>query len=226
MIKLYDRQRSGNCYRVRLMLALLEVEYERIGVNTSGGASIFHGPGKPAFPEHPDQERLDDSTKSRENRQEWFLKLNPRGQVPVLDEDGVVIWDSTAIIVYLARRFGGESWLPVDAEGQATIMQWLVLSQNELLYGLARCRGIIQMGRPGNLGECQELGRVGLRVMERRLENNEWLALDRRTIADVACFPFVAQAPDLGIPLASDFPAIVKWLRRMEGLPSFVKHYG
>jgi glutathione S-transferase len=223
VIKLYDRQRSGNCYRARLMLALLGIEYERVLINTAGGASIF-GQGNLGIPDHPDQKRVDGPTE-RANRSEWFLKLNPRGHVPVLDDDGFVLWDSTAIIVYLARKFGGDSWLPTDAQGEGQVTQWLVLAQNELLYGLARCRGIIQMKRPGNLADCQALGRVGLGVMEARLKDHEWLAVNRRTIADVACFPYVALAPQLGIPLDDEFPSVKQWIRRVEALPKFVGHY-
>ena len=224
MIKLYDRQRSGNCYRARLMLALLGVPYERIPINTGGGASIFHGPADLGSPDHPDQRRMDEAAR-QSNRSEWFRSMNPRGQVPVLEDDGRVIWDSTAILVYLARKFGGESWLPPDAAGEAEVVQWLVLAQNELLYGLARCRGIIEMGRPGSLAECQALGRVGLGVMEDRLRDHDWLALDRRTIADVACFPYVALAPQLGVPLENDFPGVRRWIGRVEALPMFVRHY-
>ena len=224
MIKLYDRQRSGNCYRARLMLALLGIQYERIPVNTAGGASIF-GQSQLGLPGHPDQRRLDGGAAQVSNRSASFLKMNPRGQVPVLDDDGRVIWDSTAILVYLARKFGGESWLPLDAAGEAEVVQWLVLAQNELLYGLARCRGIIEMGRPGTLAECQALGRAGLAVMEHRLRDHDWLALDRRTIADIACFPYVALAPQLGVALDKDFPAVDRWTERVKGLPMFARHF-
>lgn len=223
-MNLYDRQRSGNCYRVRLMLAFLGIAYKRIPINTAGGASIFHGPADLGLPDHPDQRPIDGSAGSASNRSEWFLEMNPRGQVPVLEDDSQVIWDSTAIVVYLARKFGGDSWLPADPLGEARVMQWLVLSQNELLYGLARCRGIIEVGRPGNLAECQALGRVGLGVMEHQLRRRDWLALDRRTIADVACFTYVALAPQLGVPLDNDFPAVQRWVERMRGLPMFVHH--
>jgi glutathione S-transferase len=224
MIRLYDRRRSGNCYRVRLLLALLGLEYERVPINTAGGASIYHGSAALGVGDDPKQSRVDNPAEEGINRSHWFLSLNPRGQVPVLEDGEQVIWDSTAILVYLARKFGGESWLPADAAGEAQVVQWLALAQNELLYGLARCRGILEMGRPGNLAECQALGRAGLDVMEQRLQKHDWLALDRRTIGDVACFPSASLAPEVGVGF-DDYPAIERWVRRMEALPGFTPLY-
>src|SRR5512142_3523866 len=111
-MKLDDLELSGNSYRARLFLSLLGIRYDLVPVNLMKG----------------------------ENREPWFLKLNPRGQVPTLDDSGTVVWDSMAILVYLARKYGGEKWLPVDATGMAQVVQWLAVMENETLYGLARAR--------------------------------------------------------------------------------------
>ena len=140
-MKLHDFEISGNAYRIRLFLSLLGLAAERVPVDLRAGAQ----------------------------RDEAFLKLNPRGQVPVLEDDGDVIWDSMAILVYLARKYGGERWLPLEAAPMAEVMQWLAVMQNETLYGLARARVIARLGRPGNLEEAQTLGRKGLAVMDDRL---------------------------------------------------------
>lgn len=219
-LKLYDRTRSGNCYRARLMLGLLDVSYQRIPVNTAGGASAFTGTHETPPRDHPTQAH-DDQSKRGENVQQWFLAKNPRGQTPVLEVDGKCIWDSTAIIVYLARRFGGDAWLPLEPESMAEVTSWLILSQNELFYGLARARGVRQLGRKGDLAEFQSLACAGLRVMENRLANNPWLALDHITIADVACYPYVAQSDDSGIAIG-DYPAICRWLKQIESLPGYL----
>lgn len=192
-MKLYDRDISGNAYKVRLLLALLQVPYERITVDLPGG----------------------------ENRKPEFLRLNPRGQIPVVEDDGRVFWDSTAILVYLARRHGGEPWLPTDAAGMAEVMQWLALAQNEILYGLARARAINLFKRPWNLEEAQATGRRALEVLESRLASHEWLALERPTIADVACFPYVALAPEGGVSLEA-CPAVKRWISRVQKLPGYV----
>ena len=166
---------SGNSYRVRLLLSLLGLKHEVVAVSLMKGA----------------------------NREPWFLKLNPRGQVPTLDDGGTVVWDSMAILVYLARKYGGEKWLPIDPRGMAEVMQWLALMENETLYGLAKARVISKFKRPGNLEEAQQLGRKGLDVLEQRLAAHQWLALDHVTIADIACFPYVALAVEGGITARS-----------------------
>jgi len=192
-MKLYDFELSGNAYRIRLMLALLGLDYQSVPLKLMQG----------------------------EQREQAFLKLNPRGQVPTLDDDGTVVWDSLAILVYLARKYGGEKWLPLDAEGMAEVMQWLAVMENEVLYGLARARVIVKYKRAGNLEEAQLLGRKALDVLEQRLVARPWLALDRVTIADVGCFPYVALAPEGEIPL-DNYPGVRKWIERIKSLPGFV----
>ncbi len=196
-MKLYDIPLSGNCYKIRLFLALLGKEYETIPVNAAAG----------------------------ENRTAAFLKINPRGQVPVLEDDGIVIWDSTAILMYLARRYGDETWLPLDATGLASVGQWLAVAQNEMLYGLARARAIVIFKRAGDIQEYQMIGSGILEVMEKHLEDRHWLALDHVTIADIACFPYVALAPDAGITL-DHYPAIQAWISRIKTLPGYTGMQG
>lgn len=192
-MKLYDLELSGNAYRVRLMLSLLGMKAELQTVDLTKG----------------------------ENRQDWFLKLNPRGQVPVLDDAGTVIWDSLAILVYLARKYGGERWLPADPTGMAEVMQWLAVMENETLYGLGRARVILKFRLPGSLEEAQALGKRGLAVLEQRLSGHDWLALGRLTIADVGCFPYVALAPEGEVSL-EPYPNVRKWIERIKKQPGFL----
>jgi glutathione S-transferase len=193
MIRLYDFQLSGNSYRARLFLSLLGLTYELQPVDLIKG----------------------------EHRQEAFLRLNPRGQVPTLDDDGTVVWDSMAILVYLARKYGGEPWLPLDPKGMAEVMQWLAMMENETLYGLAKARIICKFKFPGNLDDAKALGRKALDVMEKRLASHAWLALDHATIADVGCFPYVALAAEGDIAL-DDYPNVRAWIERVKVLPGFV----
>ena len=191
-MKLYNIPLSGNCYKIRLLLSLLDKEYETIAVNAAAG----------------------------ENRTAAFLKINPRGQVPVLEDEGLIIWDSTAILMYLARRYGDETWLPLDATGLAAVSQWLAVAQNEILYGLARARAMVLFKRAGDMQEYQTIGTGILEVMEKHLEHRHWVALDHITIADIACFPYVALAPDAGIALDT-YPAIQAWITRIKALPGY-----
>lgn len=141
-------------------------------------------------------------------------------------EDGdTVIWDSTAILVYLARRYGGESWLPLEAREMAEVMQWLAVAQNEILYGLARARAIILFKRPWDMQQCRETGLAILHVMEQHLQHRHWLTLDHPTIADIACYPYVALAPEGGIAL-DDYPATRAWIKNIEHLPGYVAMTG
>jgi len=192
-VKLYDVELSGNSYRVRLLLSLLGVKHELVTVDLMKG----------------------------EQREPWFLKLNPRGQVPTLDDHGTVVWDSMAILAYLARKYGGERWFTIDATEMAEVMQWLAVMENETLYGLGKARLICKFKFPGSLEDAQLLGRKGLDVLEQRLAANQWLALDRPTIADIGCFPYVALASEGEIPLDA-YPSVRGWIDRIKSLPGFV----
>lgn len=192
-MKLYDMELSGNCYKIRLLCGLLGIDYERVPVDLMQG----------------------------QHKTEDFLRLNPRGQIPVLEDAGVLIWDSSAILLYLARQYGGEQWLPLAAQSMAVVMQWLSLAQNELLYGLARARAAKKFNRPWDVEQCQQHGRLGLQVLERQLATNDWLAGSQPTIADIACYPYVALAPEGGVALA-EFPAVLAWMQRIRELPGYV----
>jgi glutathione S-transferase len=195
-MKLYMTPRSGNAAKPRLLLAMLGIPYEQVLISIADG-------------EHKNPE---------------FLKLNPRGQVPVLEDDGHIFWDSTACLVYIARKHGGDQWLPDDAAGLAEVMQWLALAQNEIHYGLQWARGVIHKFKRGggDLAEYQAYGRAGLAVLERHLKNNEWLALARPTIADIACYPYVAVSDEGGVTL-DPYPHVAQWVTRCEALPGWFK---
>jgi len=193
-MKLYMTENSGNAFKVRILLALLNVPHEKAIVD---------------FP-------------NKAHKKEPFLSINPRGQVPALEAEGRVFWDSTSNLVYVARKYGGEKWLPTDPLGMAEVMQWLALANNEIHYGLQWARGVKRGIKQGNLEEYQGYGRQGLAVMEGRLKNHDWLALDRPTIADIACFPYVQVAPEGGFDLNA-YPSVSAWLKRCEALPGWPK---
>jgi glutathione S-transferase len=194
-MKLYMSQTSGNAYKVRLLLEFLKLPYEKV--------------------------LLDFKTKA--HKQPEFLKLNPRGQVPVLEDGGRAFWDSTACLVYVARKHGGEQWLPTDPVGMAEVMQWLALSNNEIHYGLQWARGVkTGIRNIGSLEEYQGYGRSGLQVLESRLKDNQWLAAGRPTIADLACYPYVSVAHEGDLPL-DPYPGVAAWVKRIEALPGWVK---
>jgi len=197
MLKLYNRERSGNCYKVRLMLSLLGLEYEKVPVDRQG--------------------------KGRNNPPPDFGKLSPLRQVPVLIADGRPYWGTIAILVYLARKHGGTGWLPNDAEGEAEVTQWLSFGQNEIFYGLGRARSMRakRWHGYGTLEEAHAIAAHALGVLEGRVAEHDWLALERPTIADVACYSYTVFAPEGGISLKS-YPAVRAWLERIQALPRYL----
>jgi glutathione S-transferase len=124
-------------------------------------------------------------------------------------------------MVYVARKYGGESWLPTDPLGMAEVAQWLALASNEIQFGIQVARGILRMGREGNLAEGQARGRAALDAMEKQLAGSPWLALGRPTIADIACQAYVGVAHEAGIDMDA-YPNTQAWLKRIEGLPGWV----
>ena len=192
MKTLYDMERSGNCYKVRLLLALLGEDYERVTVDLTRG----------------------------EQRLESFLALNPRGEIPVLAEDGQVIWDSGAILVYLASRAADRHWFPDTALARARVAQWLAVAANEVHHGLAAARAIRLFGRAGDLAHSQALGRRALTLLDGQLARGPWLAGEAPSIADIACYPYVSLAEDGEISLAP-YPNLARWCRDIESLPGY-----
>lgn len=192
-VKVYINERSGNSYKPLLLLSILGIPYETVAIDLA----------------------------KREQKRPEYLKINPRGLVPALDDQGTVIWDSTAILVYLARKYGGDDWLPVEPEPMAKVMQWLAFAQNEIHYGLQFARAIRHFGRPGNFQECQTYGKNALGVLDGWLANHPWLALGRMTIADVACYPYVALAPDADIDLGA-YPSVISWIDRFKACPGYI----
>jgi glutathione S-transferase len=104
-------------------------------------------------------------------------------------------------------------------------MQWLAVSENELLYGLARARITVVFNRPFDLEQCHRDARPGLDAMEERLAGHLWLAAEHPTIADIACYPYVSLAGEGRVSLAP-YPSVRGWLQRVEGLPGWVPMMG
>lgn len=193
-MKLYVTAGSGNSYKVRILLGLLGLAHESIVL----------------------------SDETRDYKQPWFLKLNPRGEVPVLDDDGTIVWDSAACLVYLARKFGGERWLPTGPADLAAVVQWLALAASEIQFGLQYARRGVRQGRwtAGDLATCHATARVALTALESRLAAHDWLTLDRPTIADISCFAYVENADEGKFDIAS-YPGVVRWVARCKALPGW-----
>ena len=190
-ITLHGIELSGHTHRVELMLRMLGLPFRF----SPAGADV--------------------------RRTEAFLKLNPLGQIPVLEDGDLVLCDSNAILVYLAKRYApGANWLPDEPVAAASVQRWLSIAAGELRYGPAAARVMALFGAPGDREACHAIGARVLTFMENHLVGREWLAAEHPTIADLACYSYVAHAPEGGIML-EPYPAVREWLRRVEALPNF-----
>ncbi|MDB6144453.1 MAG: glutathione S-transferase [Pseudomonas sp.] len=192
-IKLYRHYLSGHCHRVQLLLSMLGLAHEMVEVDLGSG----------------------------EHKQGPFIKLNTFSQVPVLDDNGLVIADSNAILVYLAKRYGGQQWLPEDPENGALVQRWLSAAAGPVAYGLCRARLITVFGAPYVAQEVIEHSHVFLNVIEQELAHRPWLVGQHATIADLANYAYVAHSPEGNVSL-EEYPNVRAWLKRVEGLPGFV----
>lgn len=160
-----------------------------------------------------------------EHKRAPFLALNPLGQVPVLVDGDVTLADSQAILVYLARRYAEASWLPQDAVPLAQITRWLSIAANEIQHGPATARLIVVFGAKFDAELALKRSVAILAYMESHLTQQQWLVGDHPTIADVACYPYIALAPEGHIDMRQ-YPQLSLWLARLEALPGFVPMVG
>jgi glutathione S-transferase len=150
---------------------------------------------------------------------EAFGRLNPLRQIPVLEDGDLVLADSNAILVYLAKRYdAGDAWLPDDPVGAAKVQRWLSISAGEVKYGPANARAVHLFGLKTDLSDAHAVAGRLLGFMDATLTAQGWLAGDRPTLADVACYPYVACAPEGGVDL-QPYPAVRAWIDRFEALP-------
>jgi glutathione S-transferase len=192
---LYDCAASGNCYKIRLLLAQLELPHETVEVD------IFSGESR--TPEH--------------------LARNPAGRTPVwVTADGVPIAESGAILLLLARD---TPLLPGDPVAAARVAQWLFFEQNLLEPNLGTGRFWRLTGRAGDRPDVyarfREAGAAALDVLERRTAASPFLAGDGYTVADIALYAYTHVAGDVEIDMSA-YPAIGRWLQRVEKTPRFM----
>ncbi|MDP3589028.1 MAG: glutathione S-transferase, partial [Methylobacter sp.] len=157
----------------------------------------------------------------RQHKADDFLKMNPFGQVPVLTDGDTVIRDSQAILVYLARKYGNELWLPTDAAALGEVTAWLSSAANEMAMGPNRLRLHFKFGRAINLDESRQITSNLLNILQQRLDTHRWLAADQITVADIAVYPYIALAQEGKIDL-EPYPAVIAWIKRIQALPGYV----
>lgn len=194
-LRLHDYGPSANCYKVRLLLAQLGLEYERVPVDIFAGDTLT----------------------------DEYAKVNPQRQTPVLERDGAEpLTESGAILVHLAE---GTEYLPEDPNERAQALRWLFFEQTEVIQGIAglRFRLVTQRIRPDGREALwrKSVGDAALTVLNDRLTKSEHLAGDTYSIADIALFAYVHVANEAGFEL-NEYPHVKEWTRKIEGTPGYM----
>ena len=205
MITLYDYELSGNCYKIRLLMSILGLDYTVVPVDFYPG---------------------------REHKSDWFLAINPLGQLPVIDDDGLVLRDAQAILVYLAAKYdAGNSWYPREnADLLGEIGQWMAFADSiTATASAARLHDALFYDLDA------EAARAGahrlFRILDEHLwfgeqEGRDWLcSAAHPTVADIACFPYVMLSEEGGIS-RQDYPAIRRWCDRVKRIKGFTAMSG
>lgn len=193
-VTLYRNPKSGHCHRVELMLALLEIPYETLDLDMANGA----------------------------HREPGYLAISPLGQVPAIDDNGITLADSNAIITYLVERYGDPAtWIGSDPVEKAGVQRWLSIAAGEIAAGPCAARLVTVFGAPLDHEAAKAKGHALLTVMDAHLDGRDWLAADRPTLADIAGYSYIAHAPEGGVSLAP-YPQVRAWLSRIEALPRFI----
>lgn len=193
-ITLHGFPLSGHSHRVQLALSLMGLPHQVVQVDLRNGAH-----------------------KSAE-----FLKMNPFGQVPVLDDDGTTVFDSNAILVYLATKYDADRrWLPRDPKGQADVQAWLSVAAGLIAFGPASARLITVFGAKLNADDVIGRAHGLLKVMDGQLASRDFLVGNAATLADIAGYSYISAAPEGNVDL-SGYPNVRAWLARVEALPGFV----
>tara|TARA_R110002020_G_scaffold183985_3_gene380655 strand:+ start:3931 stop:4554 length:624 start_codon:yes stop_codon:yes gene_type:complete len=192
-IKVYRHALSGHCHRIELMLSLLGLPATFIDVDLAAG----------------------------EHKASPFLDMNAFAQVPVVDDQGVILADSNAILVYLERRYGSGRWLPDDPLLQAQVQRWLSVAAGPLANSAMKARLVTVFNAPFDpeplIADAHEL----FAIVDAHLAHQPFLAGDKATLAEVSLYSYIAHAPEGNVSL-EPYRHIRAWLQRIEALEGFV----
>ncbi|MGQ7848220.1 glutathione S-transferase family protein [Granulosicoccus sp. 3-233] len=190
-IRIHHFELSGHSHRVALFAELAGIEHEIVLVDLPNG----------------------------EHKQAPFLALNPAGQVPVIEDNNVVVSDSNAILVYLARKYA-PTWLPTEPHLEAEVQKFLTLAAGEQAYGPAAARLNTVFNANFDIDFTHALAHRYLARIDQHLKGRDFLVGDAPTIADVALYSYTAHAPEGNVSLDA-YPNVLRWLASIEGLQGF-----
>ena len=197
-MRLYDYELSGNCYKIRLFLSILNKSFDTQTVDFYPG---------------------------REHKSEAFLALNPLGQLPILEDAGQVLSGSDVILSHLAAQYdASQKWHPQNLRGD--ISKWIHVA-DEITKTASAARLHDTFFYDLNI----DTARAGAKKVFRSLDEHLWFAEQRGhdwlvpaghpTVADIACFPYVALSEEGGIS-RQDYPAIRRWCDRIKRIDGFL----
>lgn len=201
MMTLHDYELSGNCYKVRLLMSFLHLNYQSRPVEFYPAA------------EHKSAE---------------FLRINPLGELPVLQDGDLTLRDSQAILVYLASHYDRHgTWYPIhDPQRLAQCTQWLCFA-NALTQSASAARLADGFFYDIDAEACRKQAHELFHILDEHLwfaerEAQQWLVPgEQPTIADIACFAYTILSEEGGISRI-DYPAIRRWTDRVKRIPDFV----
>ncbi len=200
MLIVHDNTESGNAYKVRLILSLLDMDFKTIQY---------------------------DVVKGETRTEDYLSNINKNGRIPVLQfEDGRCLAESNAILFYMAQD---TKYFPTDKWEQAKVMEWLFFEQYSHEPFVAVAKFILTMlpedtPRRDEIPTLHEKGYTALQIMEDHLSENDYLVGDSITIADIALYAYTHKAY-MGDFDMSRFPAINQWCGRIETEPNYIKMF-
>ena len=194
-LRLYDYAASGNCYKARLLLALLEIEYERVPIDIFAGDTLT----------------------------DEYAAINPARETPVLElDDGSRLAQSNAILWYVGE---GTRFVPEARVQRAQVAQWLFFEQERVMSGIGSARFRLLTGRdPAAVPARIAVGRTALELLDAHLQTRTYLVGETMSLADVANFAYTHVAEDAGYDLRQ-YPAVVAWHERIRAEPRFIDDY-
>jgi glutathione S-transferase len=192
-MRLYDYAASGNCYKVRLALAQLGIEYERVPVDIFAGDTLT----------------------------DEYARLNPARTTPVLVREGQEpLPESAAILLHLAE---GTELLPADPGQRSQVYRWLVFEQTDVIPAVAGLRFRLQTGRIEPDGRAARTRRAAgeelLGLLDDHLAGREWVAGERYSVADIALYGYLHVAHEVGYRPPA---AVGAWLDRVRARPGYM----
>ncbi|MBU2935569.1 MULTISPECIES: glutathione S-transferase family protein [Pacificibacter] len=187
-----------NCYRVRLVASCAEVALELINVDAFPGA---------------------------EEKSPEYLKLNPMGRLPILEDNALVLRNLSAILIYVAEHDIDKRFIPDEAKDRAQMMDWLGFACDDLAVAV-QARAVALLDATGDVVELRAQARTLFRILDdhltrQSLRGANFVAGDAPSLADLALFPAFALSRDFNLD-HDEFPALRLWARRIRLLPGFI----